>query len=304
MSNQTRYVVISPAKDEAQRIDKTIQSMLRQTIIPVCWVIVDDGSRDQTPAIVESYQHVAPWISLVRVERDGERKLGSAEIRAFEIGYKTVRSMDFDFVVKLDCDLEFGPDYFEQLISRFASDPDLGIASGVYVENREGTWSEGKMPLYHASGASKMVRAKCFSDIGGFPLFPGWDTADEIKAQVRGWKTGHFSDLKFIHLRPEGSATGGVSTGILHGRVYYVTGGGPLFFLFKVADRVIHGKPVVLGAVALLWGYLRSWATRTERLVTKSEATFYRAQLNKRLLEGIQKKFQLGVKPREMRGTN
>ncbi len=278
--------------------------MLRQTIRPARWVIVDDGSVDQTAPIIESYQHTVDWISVIRVKRDAARKLGSAEIRAFEVGLNAVHDEVFDFVVKLDCDLEFGPDYFEQLISRFSSDPDLGIASGVYLEKSGNNWSEVIMPPYHASGASKMVRAKCFSDIGGFPLFPGWDTADEVKAQVRGWRTCHFSDIKFFHLRPEGSATGGMSTGILHGRVYYATGGGLFFFIFKFFHRLIVGKPAILSALAMLWGYLKSWATRTERLVTKSEARFFQQQLNRRLLEGIRKRFRLGGVAREKRGLN
>ncbi len=301
---KTKYVVISPAKDEGQRIDKTIQSILRQTIRPVRWVIVDDGSNDNTPEILESLKHVVDWVTVIRVERDAERKLGSAEIRAFEIGFRAVRSGDFDFVVKLDCDLELGPDYFEQLLVRFSADPKLGIASGVYLEKRGDNWLQVDMPPYHASGASKMVRAKCFSDIGGFPLFPGWDTADEIKAQIKGWKTCHFSDIKFYHLRPEGSAAGGISTGFLHGQVYYVTGGGPFFFLFKLLHRLMVGRPAVLGAIAMLWGYLRSWVTRADRLVTESEAKFYRQQLNRRLLEGIHKSVRLGKVPREEHGLN
>jgi poly-beta-1,6-N-acetyl-D-glucosamine synthase len=304
MADGHKYIVITPAKDEAGFIERTIQSMLHQTVLPVCWVIVDDGSSDQTPQILESYRNALDWLRVIRIERNAERKLGTTEIRAFETGFRSVADKEFDFVVKLDCDLEFGPNYFEQLIARFAADPSLGIASGVYLEKKEHEWSEVIMPPYHASGASKIVRRKCFSDIGGFALSPGWDTADEIKAQIRGWGTRHFPDIQFYHLKPEGSANGSVSTGILHGRVYYVTGGGLSFFLLKFLHRLVFGRPRVLGGLSMLWGYLRSWASGTERLVTDDEAKFYRHQLNKRVVEGIRKSLAPGKITGSAHGAN
>jgi poly-beta-1,6-N-acetyl-D-glucosamine synthase len=277
------YVVVSPAKDEAERIEKTIQSMLRQTVRPARWVIVDDGSSDNTSEIVKSHTQSTDWISLIRVNRDAMRRIGSAEIRAFETGLHSLAGQQFDLAVKLDCDLILEPNYFESLIAHFEADPQLGIASGVYLERKGDAWTEVAMPSYHASGASKMIRAKCLSDIGGFPLLPGWDTADEIKAQTKGWKTRHFADLKFYHLRPEGSAIGGWKTGILHGHIYYVTGGGLFFLLFKSAHRLITGRPIVLGGVAMLWGYLKARLEGSPRLVTDMEAEFYRRLLNSRL---------------------
>jgi glycosyltransferase involved in cell wall biosynthesis len=289
------YAVISPAKDEAERIGKTIESMLRQTVRPARWVIVDDGSSDNTSEIVKPYTQSEDWISLIRVNRDAKRRIGSAEIRAFETGLHSLEGQTFDLVVKLDCDVILEPDYFERLIAHFEADPKLGIASGVYLEQKGDAWTEVAMPSYHASGASKMIRAKCLSDIGGFPLLPGWDTVDEIKAQTRGWKTRHFSELKFYHLRQEGAAIGGWKTGILHGHIYYVTGGGLFFLVFKSLHRLVAGRPILLGGVAMLWGYLKARVTGAPRLVTDTEADFYRRLLNSRLFRVFQP-FQLEKK--------
>jgi biofilm PGA synthesis N-glycosyltransferase PgaC len=288
-----RYVVISPAKDEAERIQKTIQSMLGQSVRPARWVIVDDGSSDNTSEIVKSYVQSFDWITLIRVNRDAERRIGSAEIRAFETGLQSLARQSFDLVVKLDCDLILEPDYFERLIAHFEADPELGIASGVYLERNGDAWTEVPMPSYHASGASKMIRAKCLADIGGFPLLPGWDTADEIKAQTKGWKTQHFAELKFYHLRQEGSAIGGWKTGILHGHIYYVTGGGVFFLVFKSIHRLVIGRPVILGGIAMVWGYLKARITGAPRLVSDAEAGFYRRLLNHRLYRVFQP-FQFG----------
>src|SRR5207245_1608604 len=119
-------------------------------------VIVDDGSRDRTPSIVDKYSRRFDWITVLTLARESGRDPGSAIIRAFEAGYRLVQDMDFDFVVKLDCDLDFAPDYFQRLIGKFHRDPALGIASGTYLEKRKGRWLKVPMPAYHAAGASKV----------------------------------------------------------------------------------------------------------------------------------------------------
>ena len=296
------YAVVSPAKDEAERIGKTIDSMIRQTQHPVRWVIVDDGSSDKTYELAKAYETSHPWITVIRIERDAARRIGSAEIRAFEAGFQLIAHENFDLIVKLDCDLILPPDYFERLAAYFDADPSLGIASGVYLEQRGTDWTEINMPTYHASGASKMVRRHCLSDIGGFPLAPGWDTADEIKAQAKGWNTKHFTDLKFYHLRREGSAIGNWKTGILHGRVYYVTDGGLLFLVLKSIHRVFFGKPFLLGGLALLWGYFKAFLSEEPRLITTLEAKFYRRQLNRRVLAAVREKLNFNKTFQQQQG--
>jgi poly-beta-1,6-N-acetyl-D-glucosamine synthase len=303
MSNtkmKARYLVISPAKDEAERIEKTIQAMTRQTILPMRWVVVDDGSQDKTSEIVRDYASKHNWIHLHRIERDATRKLGSAEIQAFATGFELVKNVDFDFVVKLDCDLDLPADYFESLLEKFHADPRLGIASGQFYEDGPKGWKVSWMPPYHVAGASKVVRAQCFEDIGGFPTRPGWDTADEIKARFRGWKTRHFPELSFYHLRNEGAALGFLRTNLLHGEIYYVCGGGALFFSFKVFHRMFTSRPFVLSGLALTWGYLGALLARKKRLVNESEREFYKNALNQR----IWARFSRDEKQRESAAQN
>jgi biofilm PGA synthesis N-glycosyltransferase PgaC len=282
-----RYVIVSPVKDEARFIQKTLDSVVAQTIRPVQWIIVDDGSRDETPAILHRYAEKYDWIRILTVARDAERRLGSAEIRAFQAGYESLREQPFDFVVKLDGDLELPPDYFARLLGEFHQDEKLGIASGIYLEYRNDTWGPIEMPPYHAAGASKMVRRQCFDEIHGFPLDPGWDTIDEIRAQVHGWNTCHYPEIPFRHLRNEGSANGALSTNVLHGKIYYLSGGGGLFFWLKWMHRLFFGRPFALGALAMLWGYLTPLLSGQDRLVTKAEARLYRRVQNRRILQGL-----------------
>jgi glycosyltransferase involved in cell wall biosynthesis len=279
-----RYVIISPVKDEERYVELTLQSVTSQTVAPVRWVIVDDGSTDRTAEIVQRYASRYPFIQVLEHRKAGARRPGSPVIHAFNHGYASVGDLDYDVIVKLDCDLSFGADYFETLLARFQADNNLGIASGIYLEADDtGAWTAVKMPSYHAFGASKVLRRSCFDEIGGFPAAPGWDTVDEIRAMSRGWKTGHFEDLPVHHHKREGTGIGLMRTSRMHGEIFYTTGGDPLFLLFKVVHRITT-PPVVLNALALTAGYVDALVKRKPRLVTGAEARCYRRLLRQRLL--------------------
>lgn len=277
------YVVVTPVRDEARHFAHTIKSVLSQSHPPLAWVIVDDGSTDETPQIIRERARDVPWVTALSTGSE-QRQLGSAEVLAFNRGLAAIHpDTKFDFVVKLDGDVHLEPDYFERVLSRMAANPSWGIASGVYCEEKGGIWTAVKMPSYHAAGASKVVRRECFEAINGFVARKGWDTIDEIRAGLKGWKTGHFTDIEFQHLKPEGMAMGALRTHRFHGEIYYQTGGGFLFLLAKVAHRMLTAQPMVVGGLAMLVGYVAPLLARKPRLVSDDEARFYRSMLNRRL---------------------
>ena len=279
-----RCLVVSPVKDEERYVEATLLSVTRQTVLPTRWVIVDDGSSDGTSAILRRYAQEHAWIQVVTREQTGPRQPGSAVMDAFCHGLAQAHGVSHDYLVKLDCDVDLPPDYFEALLMRFERDPRLGIASGVYLEEGPSGWTPIGMPDYHAAGASKFMRAQCFDEIGGFVRERGWDTVDEVRAQVKGWTTRHFTEIRFRHLKPEGSGIGSMRTHMMHGDVYYLTGGGVLFLLLKALHRMVVGTPAFVGGLAMLYGYLRSWVSGRQRLVNGDEARHYRRLLNRRLL--------------------
>jgi biofilm PGA synthesis N-glycosyltransferase PgaC len=287
MLRNNRYVIISPVRDEEEHIVHTIRTVIQQSVLPTKWIVVDDGSRDRTPSIVKGYVAQYPWILLTSAEQRLGSTPASRIISAFNCGCRLIDTSDYDFIVKADCDLEFPANYFEALMTRFHQDEKLGIASGVYVEQRRGSEITVQMPAYHAAGASKMVRARCFHDIGGFVPVRGWDTIDEIRAQMKGWKTCHFSELKIQHLKCEGSRSGYKRTSSMQGEVYYLTGGGTLFFILKVLHRLVCGRPILLDGLALFGGFIKAKLRRRVKIVARSEARFYRQLLNKRIREKL-----------------
>jgi biofilm PGA synthesis N-glycosyltransferase PgaC len=289
-----KYVIVSPVKDEEVYLDRMINSVLQQTVLPARWVIVDDGSCDDTPHILKRYSEQHDWIRPVRLERSEQRQLGITEIRAFTIGFSFLDDIEFDYIVKLDCDVELPFDYFATLLSRF-QDPTLGIASGIYVEPKGDAWVPVSMPEYHAAGASKVVRSECFREIGGFISDRGWDTIDEIRAHMAGWNTCHFPDIVFRHLRNEGSAAGPLETNRMHGHIYYLTGGNMLFLLLKMLHRCWFGRPFILGGLSMLLGFLWPLLSGVPRAVTEDEARLYRRMLNRRLAERMSRILSLAT---------
>jgi len=280
-----KYVVISPVKDEERHVEHTLRSMAQQTVKPVRWIIVDDGSRDQTPALIARYSENNDFIQVIKNPPGQARQPGSGVVRAFNVGYEAAKTLDYDFIVKLDCDLSFDADYFEKLLEQFAADPKLGIASGVYLEDVPARgWTVITMPEYHAAGASKVVRRACFEQIGGFVASRGWDTVDEIRAIAREWRTGHFPALQMKHWKPEGAGIGRWRTNIMHGEIYYLTGGGFMFFILKVLHRM-RARPYLICGLGMFWGYVRSVLKRKDRLVTPQEARCYQKLLHDRITQ-------------------
>lgn len=279
----SRYAVISPVRDEASHIDKTLKSMLAQTSLPVKWVIVDDGSKDQTVARIKSVMHLAPFVELIQNRRQTGREVGSGVIRAFNQGLERLEGIAYKYIVKLDGDLSFEPTYFQDLLSRMDAHPKFGVASGVYMERcNNDQWRDIRMPEYHAAGACKAVRLTCFMEIGGFIPQRGWDTVDELRAITRGWQTGHFHDLKMRHWKIEGSSIGFWRTSIMHGEIFYRAGGGAVLFIPKVLSR-LFSRPLLIAGLAMAWGFIRSALLRSPKLVSGKEAQTYRKLLRRRL---------------------
>jgi poly-beta-1,6-N-acetyl-D-glucosamine synthase len=282
-NHKNRYVLITPVKDEAKYIKETLESVMQQTVKPCKWIIIDDGSKDDTSQIVREYVKFNDWIKLITANKSTARYPGYPVVSAFILGYNSLDAEEYDFIVKLDGDLKFSEDYFEKLICKFNSNDRLGIASGVYLEKVDERWEIIDMPGYHAAGASKFIRKECFIQIDGFLPSLGWDTLDEIKARARGWETGHFSDIPFYHLKKEGSGIGALRTCVVHGRIFYLTGGKAYFFIIKAIKRMIVDRPPVIKGMLMAWGFFKAALLREKRLVNSEEALLYNKLLAERL---------------------
>ncbi len=276
------YVVITPVRNEAAFIGRTIDSMIAQTVRPAQWVIVNDGSTDDTADIVRAHIAGHPWIRLIQRPDRGFRQRGGGVIKAFNAGYAALTITDYHFIVKLDGDVSFAPDYFERLLARFTAQPRLGIAGGTcYVQDGK-TWKpEGTDPT-HVRGATKMYRRACFEDIGGLVAHLGWDGVDEWQARTRGWQAQSFLDIPIYHHRTTGGAGGFLQGRIEQGRAAYYMGYHPLFMLARGVRRMAD-RPFVLGGLSLLWGYASDWLRQRKQVNDPAMIHFLRQNQLKRL---------------------
>jgi biofilm PGA synthesis N-glycosyltransferase PgaC len=267
---------------------QTLNSVIAQSVRPAKWVIVDDGSTDETPAILAQYASKHDWIEIVTRGDRGHRAVGPGVIDAFYSGYATVNPDDYDYVCKLDLDLRMPPRYFELLIDRMTADPRIATCSGKAYVEQEGRLVYERHGDENSIGAAKFYRMSCFRAIGGFVREVGWDGIDGHQCRMKGWIAISWDDpdLRFVHLRPMGASDKGIYTGrFRQGYGQYYMGTGLLFMLASVLFR-INQRPYVVGQLVLLWGWIASALQRKPRYDNPEFRAFLRHYQRRALLVG------------------
>jgi poly-beta-1,6-N-acetyl-D-glucosamine synthase len=288
MSVGSRYVVISPCRNEASFMRQTLDSVLTQTLRPTEWMIVDDGSTDETPRILAEYASQHAWIRVVTRPDRGRRSVGPGVIEAFYSGYAAIASADYDFLCKLDLDLRLPPRYFEILIERMDADTRIATCSGKAYVEENGRLVDERHGDDTSLGMTKFYRRTCFEQIGGFVREVMWDGIDCHQCRMHGWIACSWNEpeLRFIHLRPMGSSQKSVFVGRMrHGYGQYFMGTGFLFMLASALGR-LNQKPYVLGSLAMLWGWLKSAVQRKPRFDDPEFRRFLRRYQARVLLAG------------------
>jgi glycosyltransferase involved in cell wall biosynthesis len=289
--SSAKYIVISPVRNEEQYLPQTIQCMVAQTARSVCWLLVDDGSTDGTGQIIDDAATRYPWLKALHRADRGFRQAGGGVMEAFYDGYalfstpnSQLSTIPWDFLVKLDGDLTFSSDYFEQCLTRFEANPTLGIGGGTICSEVGGALEvESKIdPAFHVRGATKIYRRACWEQIGGLIRAPGWDTVDEVKANMLGWTTRTFPDLKLVHHRPAGQAYGQWSNLIKNGRANYVAGYHPLFMFLKCVRRSFE-RPYLVEGCGLWVGFAGAYIKCLPRVADKAVIKYLRRQQMNRL---------------------
>lgn len=256
-----RYCLITPCRNEARYIRTTLESTIAQTIPPALWVIVDDGSTDDTPQILAEYARRFPFVHIVTRDDRGMRAVGPGVIEAFYEGLAHIDLNDFDYVCKFDGDLEVPPRYFERLMERMEVDPYLGNLSGKLFERKpDGRLWEERTGNENAVGPAKFYRVECFREIGGFVREVAWDGIDGHLCRMNGWIAQSVDDpeLRLVHLRPMGSSQENLRVGrVRWGRGKYFMGSAMYYVLAAAIYRSLE-PPWFWGGLGITWGYLKA----------------------------------------------
>lgn len=263
-----RYVLITPCRDEAAYARTTLDSVVAQSVRPALWIIVDDGSRDATPQILAEYAARHDFIRIIRRDDRGRRSVGPGVVEAFYTGYGSIDPNEFDFLCKLDLDLDLPPRYFELLMERMEAEPRIGTCSGKpYYRRPDGRLVSENCGDETSVGPTKFYRVECFLEVGGFVREVMWDGIDCHRCRMLGWIACSWDDpeLRFVHLRSMGSSEKGVLTGRLRsGRGQYFMGTG-LAYMTASAIYRMRQRPLVMGGLAMWWGYVSNALRRTTR---------------------------------------
>ena len=274
------YVLITPARNEEALIEKTIQSMINQTHLPLKWVIVNDGSTDSTASIISRYLPKYSWIEMIEMPTRRDRSF-AAKVNGFNAGYEKIKHLNYEVIGNLDADLSFEKDYLEFLMDKFAEDSSLGVAGTIFKE--EGGYSsdndsfEGQT---HVAGGCQLFRRKCFEQVGGYipNRAGGIDWIAVTTARMRGWKTRSYREKCFFHHRSLGTAERSVlASGFSYGEKDYNLGGHPFWALFRALYKMTK-KPYVIGGAVLGMGYAWAFLRRTPRPVSDELMKFHRGE--------------------------
>ena len=282
-----KYALITPARNEEAFIRETIRSVLSQTILPTKWVIVSDASSDRTDGIVKEYLDANPWIELVRMPEIRDRSF-AAKVPCFNAGLERLKDLECHVIGNLDADITFPSNYFEFLLTKMLADPQLGVTGTPFIENNA-SYDFRFTNIEHVSGACQLFRRECFEEIGGYTPVKGGgvDWIAVTTPPLKGVKTKTFTEHFYHQHRPMGTATGGKLTAMFRlGKQDYYLGGHPLWQLFRSCYQVVR-KPYVVGAIALLAGYVWSGLTRAERPIDPSLVKFHRLEQLSRLRHRI-----------------
>lgn len=295
-----RYVIVSPCRNESEFMRQTLDTVIAQTVRPSLWVIVDDGSTDATPAILAEYAARHDWIRIVTRSDRGRRAVGPGVIEAFYAGFDTIDPDAYDYVCKLDLDLNLPTGYFEGLMKRMEADPMIATCSGKAYIRKGNELVNERHGDETSIGATKFYRMSCFKALGGFVREVMWDGIDGHRCRMRGWIACSWDapELRFIHLRPMGSSQVGILTGRMrHGYGQYFMGTSFVYMLANSANR-LNEKPYVLGSLAMLWGWIKSALQRRPRYEEPGFRAFLRHYQWRALLVGKRRAVEEVVRER------
>jgi len=278
------YALMTAAYNEDAYIEKTLKSVVSQTVRPVRWVVVSDSSSDRTDEIVQAYAAKHNFIRFLRVTKTPGRDFQS-KIVALRKGAHLLDGVAYDFIGNVDADLSLEPKYFEELLSRFEKDPRLGLTGGfVYEDHGSGFQTCWFNSINDVGHAAQLVRRECYEQIGGYQIlkYGGEDWLAQTCAKMHGWNVQSVPELKIFHYRPVGTGSRAFRNSYRQGKMDYALGSDPLFEVIKCFRR-FREKPFLLSSFIRLFGFISHGLSGEPRAVPEDAAAFLRREQRQRV---------------------
>lgn len=275
------HIIITPVYNEEKYIEKYINSIINQSLLPIELIMVDDNSSDNSSRLIKEYSKQYPWIKYIKHNSQNYKSQGKKIINAFNYGLEHCDISNIDFISKIDSDLEFPKEYFKQIANEFEENPQLGLCGGSILEKRNEVWTIIRQASYHVRGALKSYRKECFNQIGGILPVLGWDGLDEMKAMYHGWSTKNI-DYGVKHYRPSSADYNKVDLSYKSGLANYLNGGNVFLAIVRSIVRLKQTPYFKIG-FSFMKGYLSGYLKKEKRIVDKDLAAFINRHHFKRL---------------------
>lgn len=287
------YILITPVHNEEELIGQAIESVIAQTVLPKKWLIVDDGSTDETANIIKQYEAQYDFMTSFCLSHTEIESYYGQRTRVVLAGYEKIKHMEHAFVGVLDADITLQPTYYEDLLDEFDRNPQLGIAAGVFLYKINDCLKKPLMDKSCTSGSNQVFRRDCYEEIGGYtPLKHGGDDSlVDILARMHGWKTQSFEKCPVIQHRAVGTGDGRsiLKARFRQGLTDYGIATHPVFMLAKCFRRVFLEKPFFTGGLARMAGFLYGYCLNEERTIPPAAIDFVRREQIKRLFSYLSK---------------
>ena len=280
-------LVITVTKNDAIFLIPLIKSMVTQSSRPSNWIIVDDNSSDNTREIVLAASKEHDWITYVMANPIPQNiPRGERISQLFLFGLDSCGS-NWEFCSKIDSDMILGDTYFEEIFNQFRNNPKLGIASGNCIIQIGRKSRIEKVPGDHTRGGLKTYRGECYSEISGVVPTDGWDTIDNIMAQMKGWETRNFPEILVRHSRPTGYNNGMIKTAYEEGKKAHFLGYSTLYLFARSFHKMFNSPPFVIGGFSMMVGYLVRLLSNGRRFEDKEAIRFLKRKQISRLTFGL-----------------
>jgi glycosyltransferase involved in cell wall biosynthesis len=273
-------VLITPARNEEKNLEATIQSMVAQTVRPVKWIIVNDGSTDATGDLIDRYAAKHEWIERLDMPSHRDRSF-AAKAHCFNAARARLEGLEYEVIGNIDADISFERDYLEFLLQKFGQIPDLGVAGTPLLSTDDYDSAKDSFEgENYVAGPFQLFRRRCLDDVGGYVpnKAGGVDWIAVTTARMKGWKTRSFREKRYFHHRSFGTAERSpISALYSYGEKDYYLGGSPLWEVCRVVYRCAK-PPRVFGGLALGLGFMSAAIRRIPRPVSPQLMRFHRQE--------------------------
>ncbi len=289
----TRYVIITPLKNEIKNLPAVTKMVFAQTVPPSCWIFVDDWSDDGSYEYLLDLAKEYQWIKIIRTTEKKHRGIGFHYSMVVKTGFNYLKiinsNLNYDYIAVLDADILLPINYYEELIKNFEADPNLGVVSGIVVctVGKRKIWE--KEPPEWPCGAARLWSRKCFEKTG-WDITRGPDSVSTVKAMLAGYRTKQVRELAVEHLRPTLSGAGFWSGFIDLGKTRYFLGYDPIFITIASLKYTIDYPHK--GTIPFLIGYFGDFFRYRKRIGDKQIVDFFKRRMIDKVKRRMKRYFQ------------